>query len=201
LKQHFSNFVGIDVSKDTLDIFSTETSVHCKISNGNKAIKALFADFNPDNTFIVLENTGGYERRCIRALLSMGFKIHRTNNNVVKAFTRSLNKKGKTDKVDARYLAMYGEERHSKLEIYEYSLYTVYGSVNIYNDYWKNFIFGGNIIEYNKEYNYYFSNDSLIIMQTQNTYSINSYKVKEKTDDKMILIYDDFELIFIKKPD
>ena len=90
---------------------------------------------------------------------------------------------------------------NGKLEIYEYSLYTVYGSVNIYNDYWKNFIFGGNIIEYNKEYNYYFSNDSLIIMQTQNTYSINSYKVKEKTDDKMILIYDDFELIFIKKPD
>ena len=115
----FSNFVGIDVSKDTLDAFSTETSKHCKISNGNKAIKTLFADFNPDNTFVVVENTGGYEKRCIRALLSLGFKVHRTNNNKVKAYIKSLDRKGKTDKVDARYLAMYGQERHSRLEIYE----------------------------------------------------------------------------------
>ena len=119
MKTVFSNFVGVDVSKDTLDVFSTETSVHCKISNGNKAIKTLFADFNPNNTFVALENTGGYEKRCIRALLSMGFKVHRTNNNMVKAFIKSLTKKGKTDKVDARALAVYGQERHSKLEVYE----------------------------------------------------------------------------------
>jgi transposase len=115
----FSNFVGIDVSKDTLDVFSTETSKHCKISNGNKAIKTLFVDFNPNNTFVVLENTGGYEKYCIRSLLSMGFTIHRTNNNMVKALVESLDKKGKTDKVDARYLSMYGEERHRKLKVYE----------------------------------------------------------------------------------
>lgn len=119
MKTAFSNFVGIDVSKDTLDVFSTETFKHCKISNGNKAIKSLFSDFNPDNTFVVLENTGGYERHCLRTLLRLGFKVHRTNNNKVKAYIKSLDKKGKTDKVDARYLAMYGEERHAKLDIYE----------------------------------------------------------------------------------
>ena len=115
----FSNFIGIDVSKDTLDVFSTETSVHSKISNGNKAIKTLFADYNPNNTLVVLENTGGYERRCIRCLLSLGFKVHRTNNNIVKAYIESLGKKAKTDKIDAIALAMYAKERHSTLSIYE----------------------------------------------------------------------------------
>ena len=49
----------------------------------------------------------------------MGFKIHRTNNNQVKAFIESLTKKGKTDKVDARYLARYGQDCHSELAVYE----------------------------------------------------------------------------------
>lgn len=114
-----TNFIGIDVSKDTLDVFSTETSRHCKISNGNKAIRKLFSTFDVNNTFVVLENTGGYEKRCLNMLLRLGFRVHRTNNNLAKDFIKSLGKRGKTDKVDAIALATYGKERHEQLELYK----------------------------------------------------------------------------------
>lgn len=115
----FCNFIGIDVSKDSLDIFCISSSVHKKISNSNKAIKKFFSEIDPKNTFIVLENTGGYEKRCINILLDLGYTLHRTNNNQVKNYMKSFSKKGKTDRIDAIALARYGQERHKELEIYK----------------------------------------------------------------------------------
>lgn len=105
----FLYFIGIDVSKDKVDIFSTETSSHFTAKNTKKAIRhALYRGFDKENTLVILENTGGYERVCIETLNTIGFKIHRANNNRVKNFIRYSGVKAKTDKCDAKSLADYG---------------------------------------------------------------------------------------------
>jgi len=102
-------FIGIDVSKDKVDIFSTETSSHFTVKNTKKAIRhALFRGFDREKSLVILENTGGYERICIETLTAIGFKIHRANNNKVKNFIRYSGVKAKTDKCDAMSLADYG---------------------------------------------------------------------------------------------
>jgi transposase len=114
----FSNFVGIDVSKEKIDVFSLEGSRHSIVKNNETSIREKFQSLDASKTLFVLENTGGYERRCLKTLLHSGFKVHRTNNNRVKSYIESLGVQAKTDKLDAKYLAKYGKERHEELEIY-----------------------------------------------------------------------------------
>ena len=114
----FSNFVGIDVSKDKVDMYSTLTSQHLTVENNIKALKKAFGKFDK-NTFVVLENTGGYENRCLKVLMDLKIRTHRTNNNMVKNFMLSLGNKAKTDSIDARALSKFGSERHKELRLYE----------------------------------------------------------------------------------
>ena len=105
----FSYFTGIDVSKDKVDIFSTEKSSHLTVRNSKKQIREALYHFDREHTLIVLENTGGYENTCIDTLQKIGYKIHRANNNRVKSFIRYRGIKAKTDRIDAEALADYGE--------------------------------------------------------------------------------------------
>lgn len=126
MTQVFSNFIGIDVSKDKIDVYSTETKKHFVVKNTTREIRhAFFRGFTRDNTLVVIENTGGYERTCIEALMKLGYKIHRANNNKVYHITKGRGKKAKTDKIDARALANYGwlvhndPDKKKELELYQ----------------------------------------------------------------------------------
>ena len=114
----FNNFIGIDVSKDKIDIFSTKENSHFTIKNNAKEIKKFFKKFNALECFAVIENTGAYEKICLETLSSMNFTVHRTDNRKAKHFIQSLGKQAKTDKLDARGLALYGKERHAELKVY-----------------------------------------------------------------------------------
>ena len=105
----FSYFTGIDVSKDKVDIFSTEKGSHLTVRNSKKQIREALYHFDREHTLIVLENTGGYENVCVDTLQRIGYSIHRANNNRVKSFVRYRGIKGKTDKIDAEALADYGQ--------------------------------------------------------------------------------------------
>ena len=121
----FSYFTGIDVSKDKVDIFSTEKSSHVTVRNSKKQIREALYHFDREHTLIVLENTGGYENVCVDTLKKIGYKIHRANNNKVKHFIKYQGVKAKTDKVDAKALADYGKftyynpSKGNQINIYE----------------------------------------------------------------------------------
>jgi transposase len=115
----FSNFIGVDVSKEKVDAFLFNQSRYLQIPNNEEELEKSFNRFHPSSTLVVLENTGGYEKHCLKALSKLGFNIHRTNNNKVKHFIRSLGEKAKTDKIDSKMLAIYGKERQKELELYE----------------------------------------------------------------------------------
>jgi transposase len=114
----FSNFIGIDVAKDKVDVFSTETSTWVTVPNSAAEIRKAFRKVDPTAALVVVESTGGYERICIKTLAAMNFAIHRANNNRVKSFIESEGIADKTDKIDARCLAFFGCEKQHKVEIH-----------------------------------------------------------------------------------
>lgn len=52
-------------------------------------------------------------------LCEEGFAVHRANTRKVKNFIRSLGNSAKTDELDSKSLALYGYERHDRLECFK----------------------------------------------------------------------------------
>jgi transposase len=99
------NILGVDVSKDWIDVFDLSQSrqIHIKTSR----IPAFAAKLPPE-TFLVLEASGGYERPLVAALEEAGIAYARLNPRHARAFARATGRLAKTDKVDARVLAEMG---------------------------------------------------------------------------------------------
>lgn len=116
---NFTNFIGVDVAKNKIDIFNLKTNEHMTIANRTKGIEKTFSKIEKEGTLVLLENTGGYEKNCIDALIQLGFAIHRTENRSFKSYIRSLGQKAKTDLIDAKALAQYGQERQKDLKLYQ----------------------------------------------------------------------------------
>lgn len=119
MSNNFLYFIGIDVAKDKVDVFSTQTSTHFTVKNSRKDIREALYHFDRENTLVILENTGGYENICISTLEKIGYKIHRANNNRVKSLIKARGINAKTDKLDAKGLALFGQFFHQELEIYQ----------------------------------------------------------------------------------
>lgn len=115
---NYKNFIGIDVAKEKIDIFNLSAKKHITISNRTDSIKTALKDQRKEDTLVVLENTGGYEKKCIEALSQMGFAIHKTENRKFKKYIESLGQKAKTDLIDAKALAQYGQERQKDLKLF-----------------------------------------------------------------------------------
>lgn len=102
-------FIGIDVSKETLDIFFSNRFY--KINNTQEAIstfiKAEIASWQV--SLCVLEPTGGYEKLVLDLLHKHNIPVHRAHPNRVHAFAAVCNHSAKTDKLDALLLSKYAE--------------------------------------------------------------------------------------------
>lgn len=105
-----SVFIGIDVSKDQLDIAIRPGEVRFRESNHDSGIQALIArllSLKPQ--LILLEATGGYETLAAAALRQAGLPAHIINPRQVRDFARSSGRLAKTDKIDAAVLAHFAE--------------------------------------------------------------------------------------------
>jgi transposase len=88
--------------------------------NNPTGIKAFINDFKNklNNGLCILETTGGYEMRLLLTLCEAGFAVHRANTRKVKRFIQSYGNDAKTDKLDAKALALYAYERAQRLELF-----------------------------------------------------------------------------------
>lgn len=106
--------LGVDVSKLTLDIHCAELNEHLQIENGSEGFKLLkkwFKQFGIDmaKSIIVMEYTGGYEYKLIQFCESLSIPYTRIPGLAIK---NSLGiARGKNDKVDAKRIAIYTEEK------------------------------------------------------------------------------------------
>jgi transposase len=103
-------FVGIDVSKARLDIAVGPSGKRESVSNDEAGIKTLvqwMGELRP--ALIVLEATGGFERRVTRALASAELTVVVVNPRQVRDFAKATGQLAKTDSIDALVLARFAE--------------------------------------------------------------------------------------------
>lgn len=108
--QDLSGFVGIDVSKASLDVAVRPSGENWQTSNDAEGVALLAArlrEVEPD--LIVLESTGGYELAAVTGLVAGGLPVVVANPRQVRDFARAVGKLAKTDALDARILAHYAD--------------------------------------------------------------------------------------------
>lgn len=98
--------VGIDVSKQYLDIFDDGLGVPERIANAAQAITQLAARWRC-NVLVVFEATGVYDLELREALSQAGIRFARINPARARDFARASGQLAKTDPIDARVLAAF----------------------------------------------------------------------------------------------
>jgi transposase len=109
-------FVGIDVSKYWLDIAVEPIDQYWRTENNPKGISQLverLVRFAPK--CIVVEATGAYEAKLVDHLYNAQLPVARVNPGRVRKFAQGLNWLAKTDKIDAKLLARFGEKASPRL--------------------------------------------------------------------------------------
>ncbi len=103
-------FVGIDVSKDRLDVALRPTSDRWAIAREEPGIAALVARLRRlAPALIVLEATGGLEVPLVGALAAAGLPVVVVNPRQVRDFAKATGTLAKTDALDAAVLAQFAE--------------------------------------------------------------------------------------------
>lgn len=103
-------YVGIDVSKDRLDVAMLGERQEKQVNNTQKGINELvqwMQDLQPE--LIVVEATGGYQRGVVDGLFQTGLAVAVVNPARVRQFARACGLLAKTDKLDAQVLAVFGQ--------------------------------------------------------------------------------------------
>ena len=109
--QHDLIFVGVDVSKASLDIFHPDSSEVSKIENSEHAVQdfCLKLQKQKRRVIVVMEATGGYETLLVKQLAKQDVQAAIVNPRQVRDFARGLGIGAKTDRIDARVLAKFGQ--------------------------------------------------------------------------------------------
>lgn len=103
-------WIGIDVAKDWLDVAAAGEAPVWRVANDAAGIAALVADLAARAPrLIVLEPTGGLETAAVAALLAAGLAVAVVNPAKVRAFATASGQLAKTDALDARLLAQFGQ--------------------------------------------------------------------------------------------
>lgn len=102
-------YVGIDVSKNTLDVDSIPVSCRAQYSNdadGHRDLVAKLVQLKPQ--WIVVEATGGLETELVSVLATAGLPVAVINPRQARQFASATGVLAKTDQVDAVVLAHFG---------------------------------------------------------------------------------------------
>jgi transposase len=103
-------YVGIDVSKTKLDVAIGQEGEDWQANNDAVGIGKIVERLQAiQPTLIVVESTGGLEMALITELYAVGLPFALVHPARVRDFARSIGLLAKTDKLDARLLARFGE--------------------------------------------------------------------------------------------
>lgn len=112
-------FIGIDVSKLTLDACVNGSKNHIRVKNTSEGFKQLQSwlkslQIDVNDPWFVFEYTGGYEYRLVQFLQAKGICFTRVPGLQLK---KSMGmQRGKSDKIDSLRIAEYGYEKREKLK-------------------------------------------------------------------------------------
>jgi transposase len=103
-------FVGVDVSKDSLDVAIGPQKEIITFSNDQKGVDSLVKKLKRFDAYLtVFESTGGYELLAASCLAESGLAVVIVNPRQVRNFAKATGILAKTDAIDARVIARFAE--------------------------------------------------------------------------------------------
>jgi transposase len=106
----YQSWGGVDVSKESLDLFLMPEGIYVSLKNAPKGWRELIRRLRQaPEVLVVIEASGGYERGVLKALQEAGLAVALVNPRKVRDFARAAGILAKTDRVDARILARFGQ--------------------------------------------------------------------------------------------
>lgn len=103
-------FIGIDVSKQSLDVAVRPGGEQWRENNSKRGIDSLVDKLQRlSPTLVVLEATGGLQRPAVAALVLAGVPVAVVNPRQARDFTKAIGRLAKTDSLDAAVLAHFAE--------------------------------------------------------------------------------------------
>jgi transposase len=106
-----THFVGIDIAKDTLDVCIGSGGKQFSLDYDDAGLKKLRRQLPPKGTcLIVMEATGGYQRRVALDLVDAEHLVAVVNPRQVRDFARAMGILAKTDRIDAEVISRFGQQ-------------------------------------------------------------------------------------------
>lgn len=103
-------YVGIDVSKDRLDVHVRPMAKAFAVTNSSAGVAELIELLEPLKIEkVILEASGSYEKRAFLALSEAGMAVSIVNPRQVRDFAKGAGRMAKTDTIDASVLAHFAE--------------------------------------------------------------------------------------------
>jgi transposase len=103
-------FVGIDVSKDQLDVHLRPSGETLALPRTGPGLEQLVDQLRREQpALVVLEATGGFEITVAAALAAAKLPLAVVNPRQIRAFARAVGKLAKTDRLDAEVIALFAE--------------------------------------------------------------------------------------------
>jgi len=103
-------YIGIDVSKDRLDVCRRPSGTAFAVARDGEGVAALIERLQGARPeLIVLEATGGFEQVVAAGLAGAGLPVVVVNPRQIRDFARSMGRLAKTDRIDAEVIALFAE--------------------------------------------------------------------------------------------
>ncbi len=107
--------VGCDIGKSNLDVY-LNGKLRRYLNNKTGISEFVRHCLIVDGARVVLEPSGGYEKRLLTALHDKNILLSVVNPYYVRNFARSYRDLAKTDKIDAKILSEYGEKMNPRIQ-------------------------------------------------------------------------------------
>jgi transposase len=106
-----TSFVGIDVSKDALDVHVLPAGESWRVANDEAGCASLVKRLEPlgGSALVVMEATNVFWRMGATGLAGAGLAVAVVNPRQVRDFAKAMGTLAKTDKLDAQVLALFAQ--------------------------------------------------------------------------------------------
>src|SRR5262245_41468274 len=103
-------WVGLDISKDAVDVAVWPTAQQWRVTTNEAGLSALATALQALHPAgIVVEASGGYETTVVTTLALVPLPVAVVNPRQVRDFAKGLQRLAKTDAIDAAVLARFGD--------------------------------------------------------------------------------------------
>ena len=111
-------FIGIDVSKESLEVGVRPEGTHRSVANEEGEISSLVQQLDKIKpALIVVEATGGFQTMVVAQLAAAALPVTVVNPRQVRDFAKATGHLAKTDAIDALVLAHFGEALRPEVRV------------------------------------------------------------------------------------